>query len=482
MRRLALATAALACALAAGPWGCRRQAPAGPNVLLVSVDTLRADHLGSYGYDRPTSPYLDGLALRGVRFTRASSVVPTTLASHAMMLTGLYPYQSGVARNGFVLPDEIPTLAELLSRRGYATAGFVSSYVLAREFGMAQGFGHFDDELPERTTLLQHKTVRGSRETSDAAIAWIRSAREPFFAFVHYFDPHWPYEPPEDAPDFDPGYRGSVRGSQAEIRALRARLAASGGEPDRDVRHLVALYDAEIASVDAQIGRLWGALQEAGRSERTLAILTADHGESFWEHGEFIDHGETVYETTLHVPLLILRPGSRAGAVSDQPVSTLDLFPTICALAGVAPELPVAGVSLVPLLDDPAAPLPRRLLFAEATKPPPGRGRPVAGPAGDRARWANLPWMKALRIGALKYVWTPGHVWPPGGREQLFDLAADPAEMEDLSGRLEHRDTLAELREAMSARVETIRAEARRAEISADREAWEQLRSLGYAE
>jgi arylsulfatase A-like enzyme len=463
----------LLCALVAGLSGCG--GGSGPNLLLVSVDTLRADHLGCYGYERPTSPQLDALARRGLRFARATSVVPTTLASHTTMLTGLLPYQSGVARNGFVVPEEIPTLAEILVRRGYATAGFVSSYVLSREFGIARGFAHFDDALPERTTMVQHKTVRGSRATTDAALAWIGSAREPFFAFVHYFDPHWPYEPPAEAPDFDPDYTGSMSGSQAEIRLLRERLLASGGRPDRDVRHLVALYDAEIATVDAQLGRLWAALEQSGRAARTVVVVTADHGESFWEHDEFIDHGAGVYAATLHVPLLILAPGAPRAATVERPVSTLDLFPTLCALAGAEPELPVEGVSLVPLLSDPTAPLPQRRLFAEATKPPPLGGG--ASAASDLARWPNLPFMKTLQSDGLRYVLTP-----PSGREELYDLGADPEELVDLSRRPEQRERLAALREAMAERIESIRADARPARNLVDPDTRERLRSLGYTQ
>ncbi len=258
----------------------RTAAPTRPNVLLISVDTLRADRLGCYGGRVPT-PGIDALARRGARFPVAVAHAPLTAPSHASLLTGLLPPRHGVRDNGaFVLPEAPVTLAQAFGRAGWRSAAFVSGFPLDRRFGFARGFEHFDDRLPRGADAgrAAHVERRGDA-TAEAFLTWLAGQpagpqAAPWLAFVHFFDPHAPYEAPGDL-----------------------AAARTGGA-----------YEGEVAFVDAQVGRLAAALAARGESERTLVLLTSDHGESLGEHGERT-HGVFVYDSTLRVPLLLAGPG-----------------------------------------------------------------------------------------------------------------------------------------------------------------------------
>ncbi|MFP3940102.1 MAG: sulfatase, partial [Thermoanaerobaculia bacterium] len=252
-------------------------AAAGYNLLLVTLDTTRADHLGAYGDAGAETPNLDRLAAGGLRFTDAVTPVPMTLPAHATLLTGLDPPGHGVRINGrFVLGQEHETLAEALRRAGYETAAFVSSFVLDRRFGLAQGFDRYDARLETtRAAAFAPQTERSAEAVTDAAVEWLEGRRaaggegRPVFLWVHYFDPHDPYEPPEP---------------------FASRFA------DRP-------YAGEIAYVDRELGRLLASLERTGLAGRTVVVATADHGESLGEHGERY-HSRTLYEGAVRVPLI----------------------------------------------------------------------------------------------------------------------------------------------------------------------------------
>jgi arylsulfatase A-like enzyme/Flp pilus assembly protein TadD len=300
--RLALTTTlvtALAAALALTA-GCGNRNGRGDNLLLITLDTLRADHLGSYGYRAAITPNLDRLAKEGVRFAQASSAVPLTLPAHATLLTGLLPPHHGLRNNGAgTLPPGTETLATRLAGAGYRTAAFVGAFVLDRRFGLTPGFEVYDDEIerdPRAGVTLEAE--RPGREVVDRALAWLeRDDPRPFFLWVHLYDAHAPYEPP-------PAWRD---------------------------RHPGRPYDGEISEVDEQVGRLLAALQKSGRARRTVIAVVGDHGEGLGEHGEQT-HGLLLYEPTLHVPLLLRAPGRLARRVIATPVSTVDLAPTLAGL------------------------------------------------------------------------------------------------------------------------------------------------------
>jgi uncharacterized protein (TIGR02996 family) len=352
--------------------------PARPNVLLITLDTTRADRLGAYGYAAAVTPNLDRLAADGVRFARAVSPAPLTLPAHASLMTGRNPYGHGVRNNGhFVLPDDVPTLAERFAAAGYDTAAFVSSYVLDRQFGLARGFAHYDDALdPPRGPADSIELERRGDRTVAAASAWLSgrgsAPGRPYFLWVHLYDPHDPYTP---------------------LMAYMARFERR-------------LYDGEIAFVDTLVGEL---LTRAGHGTTTgsapLVVVAADHGESLGDHGEST-HGLFVYESAVRVPLIVAWPGTLAPRVVEPTVGLVDLAPTMAALAGLPGLDGVDGRSLAPLLggarsaDDPS-----HAFYAETYFPQFFMG------------WAPL---RTVRDGAWKLIDAP--------EPELYDLAADPAE------------------------------------------------------
>jgi len=317
-----------------------------PDVLLVSVDTLRADHLGCYGYPRATSPNIDQLAARGAVFERTMSTCPWTLPAHTSLLTGLFPAVHGVQEDGTRLGEEAPTLAEGLRRMGYRTLGVVSHVYVASSFGLGRGFETFDDSLIEGGTRnpIASEVVDRFLEHLDRL-----EPEDAFFGFLHFFDPHWDYTPPPpfDRRFTDPAYAGPVNGRYPAV------LEASSGA---DLEHAIALYDGEIAYLDREIGRLLGGLAERGRLEDIVVVLTADHGEEFREHGQ-MGHGNTLYEEQLHVPLIIAgHPAFPAGTRRGDLASLVDVAPTLLEIAGAAPDEGTSGRSLLHPIELPGPP------------------------------------------------------------------------------------------------------------------------------
>ena len=272
----------------------RSGALAGHNLLIVTIDTTRPDRLGFYGNDEIATPNLDRLASRGAVFTRALATAPITLPSHASILTGRYPHHHGVRTNGLPpLESGETTLAEVLAEHGYDTAAFVSSFILEKQFGLAQGFGRYDDETHSESAVMGYSERRADR-TTDRALEWLRrSGPRPFFLWVHYYDPHASYSPPEPFED------------------------SSAND-----------YDGELAFVDQQVGRLLEGVA-ASSDEDALVVVTSDHGESFGEHGEQ-SHGFLVNEATLRIPLIVTTTRGLSTPVRiDELVSQVDLMPTV---------------------------------------------------------------------------------------------------------------------------------------------------------
>ncbi|MBI5363284.1 MAG: sulfatase, partial [Planctomycetes bacterium] len=361
--RLALPVGALLAA-------CARTDPR-PNLLLVTLDTTRADALGCYVMRPGLTPNLDALAARGVVFERARTVAPLTLPAHASMLTGLVPPRHGARDNGLVpVPSKARTAAELLAEAGYATGGFVSAAVLDPAWGLAQGFEVFDAPPPPPPESVVHMEERAGSATVARALAWLgaRDEARPFFAWVHLFEPHAPYAP---APEF---------------------LARANGDA----------YLGEVAAVDHEVGRVLDALRGSGELERTLVLVVGDHGESLGQHGE-PTHSVFCYEPVLRVPLVVQLPGgARAGERSKATVSVVDVLPTL---------LDAAGVALPPGLDG------RDLL----QPPDPARAVYFESYCG----WLNYGWspLAGAARGDEKYVWS--------GVDELFDLATDAREKQN---------------------------------------------------
>lgn len=347
---------------------------------------MRADHVGAYGDTRAETPNLDRLARSGVRFEAAISAVPLTLPSHATILSGLLPPHHGLRNNGAgSFPASRETLATLLSASGYHTGAFVGSYVLDHRFGLARGFETYDDEIardPSAPGALEAE--RPGREVVDRALAWLaKGDGRPFFAWVHLYDAHAPYDPPE---------------------------------PFRS-RHRDHPYDGEVASVDFQVGRLLDWLAVSGREKETVVAVAADHGEALGEHGE-LTHGFFVYEPTLRVPLLLRGPSLASRRVVTTPVSLADLAPTLAGLTGT----PLAGA-----LD--GRDLSRDLLRG---------GEPASADIYSETEYPRIfGWsgLSALRRKSLKYIEAP--------RPEIYDLARDPNETRSLADARAPRADLA---------------------------------------
>jgi arylsulfatase A-like enzyme len=461
--RVAAASAVVALVLVLASAGCSRNAP--DAVVLIVIDAARADHLGAYGYARPTSPNIDARAAAGLLFERAYTSSPWTLPAFGSLLTGRLPTghaagfeadrdvaegpsEVAAARRFLTLDPELPTLAETLAGRGFATGAFVTNPFLHPRFGLARGFTHYDHYESSNTE------VRRADVVVDLSLAWIdEQAGGPFFLLVHLFDPHLDYDAP-------PPFRGRFAGTDGEaggprplaqglwpIRNAAAELSAG----ERDL--IAAAYDEEIAFVDAEIERLLAGLERRGLHERALVILTADHGEELFDHGGF-EHGHAMYDEVLRVPLILWGPGIEPGREA-MPVSLIDILPTILDALGIEPE------------GDPAA-LPGISLLSPGSLPPAGQPpRPVIAEAplyGPRTKAiVEWPYKAILDL--------------ESGEAQLFDLSTDPGERDDLAAARPE-----ELRGLLGVLADRIAAatpgESAAAEL--DDELLRRLRALGY--
>ncbi len=309
------------------------------SLLLVTLDTVRADHLSTYGYSRPTAPTLDALARRGVVFDDVIAVAPETQPSSAALLTGQLPAALGIHGNAQPLDARFPTLAEHMSTAGYRTAAFVSGFPLvARLSALDRGFSHYDDTLPDPRGPAA-RVQRAAEKTAAAAAAWLADLDEttPFFAWVHFYDAHGDYRP-------IPPYSGRFEPEAPGKPVARARIPRYQRLDDEtDAAVYVARYDEEILRVDAALGRLLDGLASRGRLDDTLVAVTADHGESLGEHDYYFDHGNELYAASLRVPFVIAGPGvEAAGTRYPALVAGHDIGPTLLALLGL-PALPGAS-------------------------------------------------------------------------------------------------------------------------------------------
>jgi len=448
---LALLTAALACREKPPAHRPLAGAARGWNLVLLSVDTVRADRLGAYGYRaRPTSPRMDALLASGVRFESAMSQRAATWPSLASVLTGLYPSAHGVTENGYGFPDGLPTLPQLLHAAGYRTAAFLSNMCQANH----QGWDGFACSAGQ-----DGKTVR-------RALGWASqpAAGKPFFLWVHLFGAHSPYYNGGDAARvLDPGYQGVLgtkRWRLDPVMTQHLRLSPA------DLRHLDALYDAALMGSDRQVGALVDGLGAAGRLERTVVVLLSDHGEELYAHNNYLYHSCSVYQTALHVPLGIAAPGLLPpGAAVGQTVELIDVAPTLLDLLAVAPPREVHGRSLVPSLERPGAG---------------GGGKPAFSQYGE------APVRTAL-AGGWKLVDNPQGYDPvcipkapphsyPLAREELYDLSRDPGERRNLAASEPAR--VAELQGLIQRRFAGVARRTGKQAVPAELK--EELQALGY--
>lgn len=298
-----------------------------PDIVLVSIDSLRADHLGAYGHERPTSPFLDELAAGGLRFADARTASPWTLPSHMTMLTGKWPAEHQVIEDDLALAPDVPLIQERLAAAGWATAGFVSTIYVSKIYGFGRGFSLFHDyDITEKNN---HQHAAPAPKVLGDALAWMKERRdEPAFVFVHLYDVHYPYEPAEAfAGKFDPP------APAAALRYKNYRFYQRHPLSRARLDQLGAQYDECIAWVDEELRRFRAAWTRSGRP--VTFVVTADHGEELGERGSW-GHAHTLYREALHVPLIVNGPGI-APAVREETVGTIDLAPTLAAIAGIGP-------------------------------------------------------------------------------------------------------------------------------------------------
>ncbi|HEY2904367.1 MAG TPA: sulfatase-like hydrolase/transferase [Vicinamibacterales bacterium] len=399
----------------------RAQAPK-PNVLLVTIDTVRADHVGAYGYMKPTTPTLDRLAREGVRFADATSQAPLTGPAHAAILTGSYPGRFGVRDNAAApLPESATTIGELFKASGYRTAAFIAAFIVDRQYGFGQGFDEFDSRFERFTSAAKLQARRPAGPVVDDALKWLAATSgAPFFAWVHLYDAHAPYDAPP---------------------AFRTRFPA-------------APYDGAIAYVDASVGRLIDALAQSGQLERTIVCVVADHGEGLGEHGES-EHGFFLYDATLHVPWILRLPAhSHAGTVVTEQVRAIDVTPTLAAIAGLPKPSGIDGEDVMPLVTG-----------HHRAEPPPSYAETFY--PKFHFGWSE---MRSVRVGEWKYIDAP--------KPELYDVVRDKGERQNM---VTARAPLAAGLARETQRTEAAFGPAALATAPApDPETLARLRSLGY--
>lgn len=373
-----------------------------PHILLVSVDTLRADHMGSYGYARKTSPHVDGLLGRGVRFADARTVEPLTAPALAAMLTSLEPHEHGSTRNGLRVRPELPSLPKILRRNGYRTGAFVGSWTLREDlWAMADHFDDYEAVLTKARWLGMVKREATAEDINEAALEWFAEQVEgetarPVFLWVHYVEPHGPY------------------------LLQRDFLNQIGASPDGNTYSDFNKYDSEIAYVDFQISKLLEAVEELVPVENTLVIFVSDHGESLGEHG-YWGHGRHLYEATLHIPMGITWPGHLEPGVVEAPALITDLAPTLVGLLGI--EVPdfFQGMDWSPVFKGDGSEPHDRVTLYQAH-------RGAVGAKEDQTKVREKGLLEVARLeGGKKEI-----LRVTNGRRRIFDLATDPEEEQSL--------------------------------------------------
>lgn len=395
-------------------------------ILLITIDTLRADHLGCYGYSEIRTPSIDSLAREGVRFEWAFTPAPITLPSHVSILTGLYPYTHGVLNNGeYRLSASIKRLPEIFQEQGFSTAAFVGAFVLSKQFGLARGFEVYGDELATAEEKVRHAfslyNDRRAEKVTEDALHWLKKNPQRFFLWVHYFDPHTPYDPPQP---FKSEYK------------------------DRP-------YDGEIAYTDHCLGLLIQELENQNVLQDTLVILVADHGESLGEHKEST-HGIFLYDATMRVPLIMRYPGLPTGTICSQQVSTLDIMPSILEIVNIPLPPGLQGISLLTHLYPSDLPMEKNTdIFLETRFPE-----------------ANFGWcrLQGLRTRRWKYIKAP--------RPELYDLQTDSQELHNIAHRNPQQTRY--LEKKLQALLNTLSPTQENNVIPMKEETRRRLESLGY--
>jgi arylsulfatase A-like enzyme/TolA-binding protein len=429
-----------------------------PNIVLISIDTLRADHLSCYGYSKKTSPHIDKLAEEGTLFSQNISAAPWTTPSHMSIFTSLYPILHEVNEMRKRLDEKRVTLAEVLKKNGYTTAAFISApTMLPYELGFGQGFDLYDDytvtfDIHFNLFRKNERKLTNNDHPINPLTHWMvtnwleRNHKKSFFIFLHYWDPHYEYEPPPPYNRmFNPDYKGEITGNVEGVKL---------GMDEEDFNHIVSLYDGEIRYTDEYVGLFLQKLKELNLLDKTLIILTSDHGEEFLEHGGSM-HGKTLYDELIHVPLIIRYPSLiPKGEVISAQVRTVDIMPTILALLGISIKEKIDGLSLLPLIQKEKRN--KREAFSE-----------------------TYPCLKSLRTEELKFINNLKKE-----EKEFYDLSKDPKEKTNLIGEREEAkifdQNLANWMNSQEELLASLPKSRPTSKIEIDPEVRERLRAMGY--
>jgi len=436
------------------------------HIVLVSIDTLRADYLACYGHPYVDTPNIDALAEGGFLFERHITAAPTTLASHTSLMTGTWPHTHGTPRNGFVVSPDNNMLAEVLQAHGFVTAGFIGAFPLSQRFAFNQGFDHWDERLSRaKQAGLLEQSERPANEVTDAALAWAKTHADEqnVFLFVHYFDVHAPYTPPGKYARLYREDDSAVTGSLSDMHQAREELTAGHRSELNEL--LKQQYAAGVSWVDSELGRLMEGLEDAGILDDAVVVLTSDHGEAMDRHSEYWNHGYTTYHESTRVPLIIRLPvGHPGGRRIDALVSNIDVMPTLLELFSVTQPMGVEGISFAGALSEGEFTPIRDVAYSEATKPFGERheGDPV---------WKNARKMRSIETKRWKLVQQPLTF-----TSEFFDLMADPDEEKDLYTR--ERDLAMPMQKQLSRW--TASARPKQSVPDLDEDTRQRLEALGY--
>ena len=438
-------------------------------IFLLTLDTLRADHLGCYGYPRPVSPFLDELAQNGIRFANASTSISTTVPAHTSIFTSLHPIQHNVLKNGHRMDDAFVTIAEQLKNNGFTTGACVSTDRHFSAGNLSKGFDSMD-EPPDYVHVY-----RRAKQTINKAIHWLahRHENEKFFLWVHLFDPHTPFKTPLSTCQAIKNETNKKRQKQIkyflEHQKVKSDFFASGQD---EMMQVLDDYDAEISYMDSHIRRFYHHVQQSGLNANSIWILTGDHGEGLGNHHWFA-HGKNIYQEQIHIPLIMHFP-SRAvrNRTVDQIVEHVDIFPTIMDLTGGKIEnqaKEVQGTSLVPLIAQPLAAIDKQVAFMQRRDFDPKNRPEVIDVFRDNFEEGEK---YALRDSQYKYI------YKTQGDDELYDLHADPYEQNNLIGT--GSEVESRLKNALIYKVDQFKQNVNETPEPVDDETIERLKELGY--
>ena len=445
--------------------------PTPKHVIFISLDTTRPDHLGCYCNSWISTPCLDRLATESILFSNYMTVVPTTLPSHTSLFTGKYPHTHGTPRNGYIVNKKNVMLTEILKSAGFHTAGFIGSFALNSRFYFTQGFDYYDQECDKFAgTERRTQDERSAKSVTDATLRYLDKTGVPpnLFLFVHYFDPHKPFDPP---PPYDSMYAWEGGDNPPDTITVHYECPHTLNKKNWELSKKATLqYSGEISYMDSHVGRLINYLKGKGILDDSILVVTSDHGENFWEHMPYFHHGTATYQTTMQGVCMIRLPNATQGGTNvSSLISSIDIMPTILKYLGFLTPEEIEGRPFD--FANIHKTIGYRTLFGQASHTRPWKVPEV------KSGWQNINKASYVREENFKYIQTPF-----ANTEELYDLSNDPLEQKNLliSASPEITSRAKKLREKLEAWAASARPLESFFEKSSQKETIEKLKALGY--